>query len=306
MMKAALLHVSYNMWCDHPATESMVTETRDMHVQPVLRCDPELWRECLRTMADAGLNTVLLDLGDAIAYRSHPEIAVSNAWTPAHLRDELARCRDLGLEPLPKLNFSTSHDTWLGPWSRQVSTPAYYGVQRDLIAEVCDLFDGPRFFHLGMDEETARHQQGHHFACMRQGELWWHDLNLACQEARSHGARPWIWADAIWRMGAEAFGAQMPRDVLMSNWFYGPSFHPEPERPVASYAELDTLGFDQVPCGSNWAESDNMAYLHRHCSEACDSRRLLGFMVASWRPLQAHCREWNLAAIRLAGQALAS
>ena len=65
--------------------------------------------------------------------------------------------RALGIEPLPKLNFSTCHDAWLGPYSRMVSTPAYYDVCRDLIDEVAELFGGPRFFHLGMDEETAQH-----------------------------------------------------------------------------------------------------------------------------------------------------
>lgn len=305
MLKAALLHISYNMWRDYPATADTPAERRDIHYHPVLRCDPDVWHDCLRAMAAAGLNTVLLDLGDAVAYRSHPEIAVEGAWTPAQLRDELARCRDLGLEPLPKLNFSTSHDAWLGPWSRQVSTPPYYQVQRDLVHEVCDLFDGPRLFHLGMDEEAAKYQTAYHFSCTRQGELWWHDLHAVCQTTRDAGARPWVWADPIWELGVDAFRAHMPTDVVMSNWYYGESFHPDWQQPLPAFADLDALGFHQVPCGSNWSEPDNLAFLRRHCSAACRPDRLLGYAIASWRPLLPHRRAENLDAIRLAGAALA-
>jgi len=98
------------------------------------------------------MNALVLDLGDGVRWDSHPEIAVENAWTPAKLREELDRARELGIEPLPKLNFSTAHDAWLGPYSRMVSTPQYYEVCRDLIDEASELFGRPRLFHLGMDE----------------------------------------------------------------------------------------------------------------------------------------------------------
>ena len=36
------------------------------------------------------MNMVVIDLGDAVAYKSVPEIAVKNAWTGDKLRRELA------------------------------------------------------------------------------------------------------------------------------------------------------------------------------------------------------------------------
>ncbi|MBQ1229154.1 MAG: uracil permease, partial [Firmicutes bacterium] len=39
----------------------------------------------------------------------------------------------MGITIIPKLNFSTNHDVWLGEYSRMVSTSIYYGVCRDLI-----------------------------------------------------------------------------------------------------------------------------------------------------------------------------
>src|ERR1019366_4725867 len=93
---------------------------------PFLRFDMSVWDELVRKMADSGLNMVVLDLGDGVKYESHPEIAVRGAWSMSQLRRELAKLRQLGIEPIPKLNFSTTHDTWLGPYSRCVSTETYY------------------------------------------------------------------------------------------------------------------------------------------------------------------------------------
>jgi hypothetical protein len=84
-------------------------------------------------MAKAGMNMVVIDVGDAIEYASHPEISVKNAWSSTRLGEELARLRSLGLEPIPKLNFSTAHDQWLHDYSRMVSTPVYYKVCAEVI-----------------------------------------------------------------------------------------------------------------------------------------------------------------------------
>ena len=79
-------------------------------------------------MTRAGLNMIVIDLGDGVRYQSHPEIAVKKAWSPARLRRELKKLRDAGLEPIPKLNFSTAHDAWLGPYAGIVSSKTYYQV----------------------------------------------------------------------------------------------------------------------------------------------------------------------------------
>ncbi len=62
----------------------------------------------------------------------------------------------MGIEPIPKLNFSAAHDAWLKDYSRMVSTLGYYEVCRNPDPGVRLLFD-TRFFHLGMDEETHAH-----------------------------------------------------------------------------------------------------------------------------------------------------
>jgi hypothetical protein len=177
-----LLHLSFNMWEEYIRPERALRGYR-----PDLRLSESLWSEAREKMAKEKMNMVVLDLGDAIKYKSHPEIAINNAWSTARLQNELAKFREMGLEPIPKLNFSTAHDTWLGQYSRMVSTEKYYSVCRDLIAEVIDLFDKPRFFHLGMDEEDAEHQKFYQYIVVRQNDLWWNDFYYLKGEVEKNG-----------------------------------------------------------------------------------------------------------------------
>ena len=168
---ANLLHLSYNMWEDHtpaPYQDAYFTgnDCREAYLwahkyHPNLTFDKNVWDQLLIKMADAGMTMVIIDLGDGITYESHPEIAVKGAWSTSQLKKELKKIRNLGLEAIPKLNFSTGHKAWLGPYQRMISSDKYYHVCADLISEVIDLFDNPRYFHLGMDEETADNQRTH-------------------------------------------------------------------------------------------------------------------------------------------------
>jgi hypothetical protein len=192
-------------------------------LRPDLTFDDDVWDTLLKDMAVAGINMVLIDLGDGSEYESHPEIAVKNAWKPERIRTELARMRKLGIEPIPKLNFATTHDIWLKDYSRMVSTDIYYTVCRDLIEEVSLLFDKPRFFHLGMDEELASYQTRQDYAVVRQNDLWWGDLYFLIGEVEKNGIRPWVWSDYAWHK-PDVFFRKMPKSVLQSNWYYGSEF----------------------------------------------------------------------------------
>jgi hypothetical protein len=288
---AYLLHLSYNMWCDREAPEWGEYVT----AQPFLRFDESLWEDLLHEMQRAGINMVVLDLGDGVRYESHPEIAVQNAWTVDRLKTELSRMRSLGLEPIPKLNFSTAHDAWLGEYSRCVSTPRYYEVCRHLIEEVISHFDTPRFFHLGMDEETAEHQRNYAYCVIRQHELWWHDLQRLVDEVERHNVRAWIWSDYMWHH-PDLFFQKMPRSVLQSNWYYGADFDPTITY-VKAYLDLEIHGYDQIPTGSNWSIPENFEKTVQFCQEHIAPERLLGFLQTVWKPTLEACRERHMAAL---------
>src|SRR5215208_4472324 len=184
MIFANLLHLSYNMWGDW---DNPKVKGKYWAAKPYLRFDDSLWNDLLPAMNEAGFNMVVIDLGDAVQYESHPEIVIKNAWSRPRLREELKKLRDLNLEPIPKLNFSTCHDQWLGPYARMVSTPQYYEVCKNLINEVIELFDKPRFFHLGMDEEEAVHMLNHEYVSLRQHRLWWRDINFFFKQCDDKG-----------------------------------------------------------------------------------------------------------------------
>jgi hypothetical protein len=261
-------------------------------------------------MAAAKMNMVVIDVGDGIEFESHPEIAVEGAWSREKLQAELAKMRALGLEPIPKLNFSTAHDAWLGEYSRMVSTPRYYQVVGDLIRETIEAFGTPRFFHLGMDEETAAHQAHHSLAVMRQHELWWHDLFFMLDAVERQGVRPWIWSDFIWHHPAE-FLRQMPKSVLQSNWYYGEKFGDfaaadANAKYVSAYDLLEEHGYDQIPTGSNWSSPLNMEGTVRYGKEHIAPTRLQGFLTAPWHATLEEFRAEHEAAIDEVAAALAS
>ena len=307
-IRAYMIQLGTRMWTDKPAK---------------LEFEYAEWVKVTEKAAASGFNALLIDLGEGVKYASHPEIAVPGSWSPVRLREELKRIRGLGLEPVPKLNFSTTHDLWLGEYERMVSTKKYYEVCTDLINEVCDIFDGPRLFHLGFDEEGVRHQEvkGYDMMVIRSNELWWHDFLMMVGAVESRGARAWIWSDKYWT-DPEDFLKRMPKSVLQSVWYYDASFDiaelkthekeelaKEPRRlvnwkRVQSFIDLDKAGFEQVPCGSNWGCDENFGNLVRFCRQNLSPSLTKGFLMAPWKYTVAAKTPGQFAAIDLAKAAL--
>jgi len=296
MMWGLLLHLGYNMWSDREASGSVEHIT----ARPYLRCDRGLWEDLTERAVGAGINTLVIDLGEGVRYDSHPELAVEGSWSADELRAELSRLRGMGLEPIPKLNFSATHDIWLGAYSRAVSTSRYYEVCRDLIREVIDLFDEPRLFHLGMDEETWQHQRNYAYVVVRQHELWWHDLEYLVGLVEEKGAQAWVWSDYAWNH--DDYYERMPRSVLQSNWYYGTAFD-SPCNEVATYQRLAEAGYDQVPTGSNWSTTENMRLTVAHAREHLPVEKLQGFLMTPWKPTLPSERSRHEQAIALMAQA---
>ena len=297
---ANLIHLSTNMWADRKSPE-WGGDLEYLAAQPYLRFDIEFWHELIPKMAEAGINMVVLDLGDGVKYESHPEIAVKDAWTVSTLKKELYRLRGVGIEPIPKMNFSATHDVWLGPYSRQVSTDAYYAVCRDLIAEVIALFEKPRFFHLGMDEETAAHQRLYEYVVIRQHDLWWRDFLYLVEQVEKAGSRAWIWSDYVWEH-PDVFKKKMPKSVLQSNWYYGESFSRKLNY-VKAYLDLEEHGYDQVPTGSNWSTPTNFEKTAAFARNNIAPERLKGFLQTTWKPTLPQFRERHLQAIEQVARA---
>jgi hypothetical protein len=306
---SALIHLSFYMWLDWEPPEYRDGRVHHDVCRGSLRFDEPVWKKVTERMAEVGMNMLVLDLGDGVAYQSHPEIAVEGAWSVTKLKEQLRRLRELGLEPIPKMNFSTWHDVWLGAYHEMVSSDTYYRVCRYLIAEVCEIFEGPRLFHIGMDEEFATELEAteklykHQFT--RAENVYWHDLYFLIGQVERAGSRPWAFFDERNPGGADGIYRKIPRSVVLTAWHYGrKSQFNRNEYKIKAFHELSDHGFDQIPCGSNVSCKENFGELVEYCRENTNPTNLQGFMTAPWQPTIEDCRDRIIDAIDQVGETI--
>ncbi len=296
-----LAHLSTNMWNDRSTDryETVYRKIRGLSSRLLFR--ENVWREWTNRMHELGMNQVVIDVGDGVVFPSHPEIAIEGSWSPQKMRDEVARLKTMGIEAIPKLNFSTSHDSWLKEYHRVVSSPEYYRVCEDLIGDIAEIFGHPRFLHIGYDEESMG-QVYADYSVARQGSLWWHDFLWFLKTVEKKGMRPWCWADAGWGHPDE-FIARCPKSTLLSNWYYGRTFKGT-EKAVKWYVALEKAGFDQVPCGSNWGCPENFSGTVEFCRANISKEHLKGFLMANWARTLPRYRDMGARSFDIIGEAM--
>jgi hypothetical protein len=282
------IQLGHNMWRDasyHAEFNGPAQTQATGRFKAEMYTDREVWKETVDFLPSCGINVVVIDIGEGLLYETHPELSVKGAWTREELKKELARMRLMGLEPIPKLNFSAYHDEWLGEYSRMLGTRKYYEVVADLIDEVCEVFDEPRFFHLGLDEEyIPDHRKA--VTVIRSTDLWYHDLYFYMKCLEKHGSRPWVWADPS-RRDREEYVRRMPHECIQSEGSY--------ERIVTngksglggleSMVVLGKHGYDQIPCVSTWACDQNAAQIINYFeNQGIMDEHFLGLLDAPWAP----------------------
>ena len=297
-IRAVLLHMGMNMWGEWRAEgEPKISGKR--YTRDAIHFSEDIWNRTIDHAKRAGLNMVVMDLGEFVKYPSHPELAVKGSWSPERMQAEVRRLRQMGLEPIPKLNFSATHHQWLKEYGRMLSTKPYYRVCADILKDVSAMFGTPRFIHIGFDEETPNNQKGRLVVCARQNEMWWHDLLWFVKQVEKLGSRAWMFSDYGWHH--DGFVEKCPKSVLQSNWYYNEDaqgydidkmkdwFKPK----LRLFADLDKAGFEQVPCPSNWLSpklkesgrkdnSDCAREVVKYCRANISPERLKGFLMASW------------------------
>lgn len=298
-----LLHLSPDVWYGDWNRQSM----REVF-------EEDLWHELIDRTAEAGMNTIVLDVANGIRYESHPEIAKEGAYSVHWMRAEVKRCREKGIALIPKLNFSANHDDWLGEYSRMLSTSVYYRLTRDLIEEVWDIFDHPAYIHLGMDEESIHDNPPGDHIIIRQGELYFHDLRHFCDTVTALGATPWIWSSPLYDM-PELFRKHIdPQKIVISPYYYN-ALRPEHYTPVSSrkeyvehyakyypdlaihFVEEDPYfvnfrihalpmmehGYRYVPCASVDNRCDyNTVELMEYFKKYANDDQIVGYLTAPW------------------------
>ena len=218
-MWAFLLQLGNNIWGKPDDISPHPLEDEESYHDYVYS-DRETWRKVMEYLPGCGFNTIVIDIGEALKLDSHPELAVEGSWEKEEFKKELDRLRSIGLTPIPKYNFSTSHNAWLQEYGDLVGTEIYKKVCDDIVREVIEVFDKPKYFHLGFNDENSEYQKYFPIKIVRSwGELM-EDATRLFDICFENGVRPWIWGDVGTVNafgGKERFCKYIPKEVLISN-----------------------------------------------------------------------------------------
>ena len=259
-----------------------VKDEEDCIFREEMYCQKEVWTRVTSLLPKLGFNTLVIDLAEGVRLDSHPEIATKGAWTKDELREELARLRSIGLDPIPKFNFSPGHSAWMGDWAYRFGTPEFDVFCREIVEETIELFDTPPFFHIGEEEESAAVQHNT-IAITRCPKKKAEDVRFLFDVIMNKGVRPAAWMDPD---VFEALEGDVPKEVLFFTWNY------DAHRDVDTLAEAKpyiqmihryaTLGYDVVPTVSTWSWHLNAKEVMKACKKHVPEERIAGYMTASW------------------------
>ena len=74
-LRAAVIDICTNLWFER-GNELAKTTDPILFTSHKLRCDKAIFREYTEHLSKCGINAVILNIGDALRYESHPELAV--------------------------------------------------------------------------------------------------------------------------------------------------------------------------------------------------------------------------------------
>ena len=267
-VRGFLMHVTHYdpVWCKRKAREKPF--------------ELEVALELVDAMADAGLNLLVVDCGDGVRYRSHPETARRYTVPMRQLRKLADRAGRRGIEFVPKLNFSRSpyhhHNDWMRPHAAPYGR-GDWSTAFEFIDELIGVCRPRRFFHVGMDEDHDRsHEQ--YSAAVR-------ELRKGLKQRK---LRTVIWNDSMlsWAGGqvyaekCRCAEPKIPRDVVHVLWNYSGTNRKVLRRVIGE-------GFDVW--GAPGRDPDKV----RECRDALLSLGGAGILLTRWAP----CRRGNRAAL---------
>ncbi len=167
-------------------------------------------------IARAGLNTVIIDVEDAVLYKSHPELRRAYSAPMSDYRRLVTHALKKGLTVVPKLNFAKGtdvHNAWMSPYDEFPDTPAYFDRAMMLVDELIKGLDIGAI-HIGMDEDDRGNRE------------FLHTIKELHRRLAERKLRTIMWADVghMWAPVRHAkFKAvlpSIPRDVVMIPWNY--------------------------------------------------------------------------------------
>lgn len=222
----------FDEYCDIPLGDV------DRIYRDKLYFDIEVFREVTAKLPAFGFDTVMIELAEGMEYKCAPELKVEGTISREEIKKEIRTLKNLGLKVIPKLDFSATHDIWLKDYSRMVSTDIYRKKCEELICEVCDIFESPEYFHIGMGDECNEKQQHYGYIVTRGPVDFWLDAYTFFDACRKNNATPIMSAESFVR-DDKVFLHYLPEDTVLDVHFAG-VFVPEKD-----FFGRDARGEDQ-------------------------------------------------------------
>lgn len=203
-----------------------------------------------RILSRYKMNSLLLEC-DYIQWKSAPKLAVDFSMSQDDLKKDIAYARDHFMEVSPLVQ-SLGHGEWMftngqnrdlaedpdHPYAYCASNPKTYDFITKIYDEAVDLFDHPRYFHIGHDEVTGLGQFPNDAQCKKKsvGDLFVGDVLKIHDHLKKKGARVMMWGDMLLAPGEspDATNAPtkeearrrrdlLPKDIIFADWHYAPS-----------------------------------------------------------------------------------
>lgn len=209
----------------------------------------------LRTMAAFKINMHSFYMEHTFASRSHPLIAPDGgSLTPAEIRELVAYARRYHIELVPEQQtFGHLHKALkLEKYNELAETPygdvlspqqeGSYKLVADWYRELNELFPG-KFFHIGADEtfELGEGQSREAVKARGVGAIYFEHLRRVQDILKPYNRRLMFWGDIA--LHHPDLMGQIPRDMIVMNWTYGP-------RPsyISYIKPFKDAGLDQFVC----------------------------------------------------------
>ncbi|MCK5850410.1 MAG: family 20 glycosylhydrolase [Kiritimatiellae bacterium] len=192
-------------------------------------------RELAKTLADYGMNTLVMEWEGSYPYDKHAIISNRFAFTRREIRDFIKHCSGLGIDVIP-LQQCFGHVEYIMRHERYVHLRENNGdisqvcplkvdgnrkLFTDLFKDIASLHPSP-YFHIGCDETRLL---GNCPECAKKvkskgvSKLFVDHVALMCDIAIKLGKRPVLWADIILKYPESV--AQLPKEAIFVDWNYG-------------------------------------------------------------------------------------
>jgi hypothetical protein len=267
-------------------------------------------RKYVATLAEFGLNTLLIEWEATYPYDQHAVISNEYAYTRQEVVSFVAYCARLEIDVIPlqqcfgHVEYILRHERYahLRESNKDISQVcpakenAAFGVFRDLLADIASTHRS-KYIHIGGDET---HLLGHCPRCRTKAQtdgkskLYVDYFKEIAEEVVKLGRRPVLWADMILKYPDAA--GQMPRESVFVDWNYGwkPSHFGDASR-------IRECGFELWGAAALRAHPDNhsLTCWETHFHNIRDfipyarAQGYQGMLLTSWSTSGVYGMEWD-------------